>query len=94
MASLRVARSLWESKPPDRKTKIPWGKEFDMTRQRFLMAIVMGMVLAGVFVFGGERFYQSRPAQKSGHSTDLNKLRAKFNADKGKVRLLMLLSPT
>jgi hypothetical protein len=28
------------------------------------------------------------------HSTDLNQLRASFNQDKGKVRLLMLLSPT
>lgn len=27
-------------------------------------------------------------------SSDLNDLRAKFNQDKGKVRLLMLLSPT
>ena len=65
-----------------------------MTKQRLLMAIALGMMLAGGLVFGGERFYQSRPAQKSGHSTDLNKLRAKFNADKGKVRLLLLLSPT
>jgi hypothetical protein len=34
----------------------------------------------------------SSPVQKSGYSTDLNELRAKFNADKGRVRLLM--SPT
>ncbi len=65
-----------------------------MTKQRLLMAIALGMVLAGVLVCGGERFYQSSPAQKTEHSTDLNELRAKFNADKGKVRLLMLLSPT
>lgn len=29
-----------------------------------------------------------------GHSADLNDLRARFNQDRGKARLLMLLSPT
>jgi len=33
-------------------------------------------------------------ATSRGYSKDLNKLRAKFNGDRGKVRLLMLLSPT
>ncbi len=64
-----------------------------MTKQRLLIATVLAVLLAAL-VFGGERFYHSSPAQKSGYSSDLNNLRAKFNADKGKVRLLMLLSPT
>ncbi len=65
-----------------------------MTRQCVLIAIALGVLLAGVLVFGGERFYKASTAQKSGYSADLNDLRAKFNSDKGKVRLLMLLSPT
>ncbi|MFN2493640.1 MAG: hypothetical protein ABR501_12245 [Pyrinomonadaceae bacterium] len=65
-----------------------------MTKQRVLMATTLGVLLAGGLVFGGERSYKPNSPQKAGYSTDLTKLRAKFNADKGKVRLLMLLSPT
>jgi hypothetical protein len=65
-----------------------------MSKRRVLIATWLGVLLAAVFVFGGERFHMSSPAQKSGYSTDLNELRAKFNSHKGKVRLLMLLSPT
>jgi len=36
---------------------------------------------------------QNTPAARS-YSDDLAELRARFNADKGKVRMLMLLSPT
>ena len=64
-----------------------------MTRQRFFMATALGLLLA-VFVASDGRLYNSTLAQKSGYSTNLNELRAKFNSDKGKVRLLMLLSPT
>ena len=64
-----------------------------MTKQRLFIATVLAVLLAA-FVFGGERFHKSSPPQKSGYSADLNDLRTKFNADKGKVRLLMLLSPT
>ncbi len=65
-----------------------------MTKQRVLIATTLGVLLAGVLVFGRERSYEPSSPQKAGYSTDLNDLRAKFNADKGKVRLLMLLSPT
>ncbi|MBA3514148.1 MAG: hypothetical protein H0T77_07235 [Pyrinomonadaceae bacterium] len=65
-----------------------------MAKQRVLLVMTLGVLLAGVLVFGGERSYISSSHQKAGYSTDLNELRAKFNADKGKVRLLMLLSPT
>ena len=64
-----------------------------MNKQRLLIATAVS-VLSAAFVVGGERFYNSSPSQKSGYSNDLNDLRTKFNADKGKVRLLMLLSPT
>jgi len=36
---------------------------------------------------------RNTPAARS-YSDDLAELRARFNADKGKVRMLMLLSPT
>lgn len=65
-----------------------------MPKQSVLIVITLGVLLAKALVFGGERFYKSSPTQKSGYSTDLNELRSKFNSDKGKVRLLMLLSPT
>jgi hypothetical protein len=65
-----------------------------MTKQRILMATTLGVLLAGVLVLGRERSYKPSSPQQAGYSTDLNELRAKFNADKGKVRLLMLLSPT
>ena len=31
---------------------------------------------------------------KPGYSADLNELKERFNADKGKVRVLLILSPT
>ena len=65
-----------------------------MTKQRALIVTTVAVLFAGVLVFAGERFYKSSPTQKSGDSTNLNELRARLNADKGKVRLLMLLSPT
>jgi hypothetical protein len=65
-----------------------------MTKLSVIIVITLGVFLAEALVFGGQRFYKSNPAQKPGYSTDLNGLRAKFNSDKGKVRLLMLLSPT
>ncbi|MGH9904029.1 MAG: hypothetical protein ACRD8U_00430 [Pyrinomonadaceae bacterium] len=65
-----------------------------MTKQLVLIATTLGALLAGVLLFGRERFYMSSSSQKARYSTDLNELRAKFNSDKGKVRLLMLLSPT
>ena len=65
-----------------------------MNRRWFASATVLGVLLITLFGFGAQRFYQSSPSQKLGYSADLNELRKRFNADKGKVRLLMLLSPT
>ena len=49
-----------------------------------LVVIALGLaILAGYFFLTGKEY-----------SSDLNSLRHKFNQDKGKVRLLLLLSPT
>lgn len=56
-------------------------------RTRLLVSLLVASALilvGGYLLFGGGRSY----------STDLNGLRARFNQDKGKVRLLMVLSPT
>lgn len=65
-----------------------------MTGRRFFAALVFGLLLTGLLGFSAQRSRKSNPSQKSEYSTDLKELRKKFNADKGKVRLLMLLSPT
>jgi hypothetical protein len=49
-----------------------------------------GLVLLILTFIGG---YLLLSGGKS-YSTDLNGLRSQFNQDKGKVRLLMVLSPT
>ena len=65
-----------------------------MNRRWFARATVLGVLLVGLFGFGAQRFYRSSPSQNEGYSADLKELRERFNADKGKIRLLMLLSPT
>ena len=53
---------------------------------KWIVAVVVVIALAGLisYQFAGGRQY----------STDMNALRTQFNADKGKVRLLVLLAPT
>jgi len=53
------------------------------------LTLLVVAVLVALFI--GEFIFTSggRP-----YSSDLNQLRAQFNQDKGKVRLLLLLSPT
>jgi hypothetical protein len=48
-----------------------------------LLVVVVGLTV-GLYLMTGGRTY----------SSDLNSLRAQFNKDKGKVRVLLLLSPT
>jgi hypothetical protein len=59
--------------------------------KRKYLWLVLLVVAALAFVFFGEFVFtgSDRP-----YSSDLNQLRAQFNQDKGKVRLLLLLSPT
>lgn len=65
-----------------------------MTGRSFLGATVFGLFLISLLGFGAQTVSQSSPSQKSVYSADLKELRKRFNADKKKVRLLMLLSPT
>ncbi len=59
-----------------------------MTRKRIILivAAILLLALAGLVAY---QFTGGKP-----YSSDMNALRAQFNADKGKVRLLVLLSPT
>lgn len=59
-----------------------------MTRKRIVLigAGVLLLALAGLVAY---QFTGGRP-----YSSDMHALRTQFNADKGKVRLLVLLSPT
>ena len=52
--------------------------------------LVAGLVALALILIGG---YLLLSGGRS-YSTDLNGLRAQFNQDMGKVRLLMVLSPT
>ena len=65
-----------------------------MTTRWFAALTVLGVLLIALIGFGAQRFYKSSPSQKSGYTADLSELKQRFNADKKKVRLLMLLSPT
>lgn len=64
-----------------------------MTQHQRIGALLV-LLLAALVAFGALRYQRSSRSQKSGHSSDLNELRARFNRDKGKVRMLLLLSPT
>jgi nicotinamide riboside transporter PnuC len=60
-------------------------------KHKKLWLVVLGIALVGTILFLQPLLFtgKSRP-----YSSDLNDLRVKFNQDKGKVRLLALLSPT
>ncbi len=61
-----------------------------MKRKKLMLALLVIAFAAGVLLL--EPFLFTRNSRP--YSSDLNELRAKFNQDKGSVRLLMLLSPT
>jgi len=58
-----------------------------MTRSALVASLVV--IVLGLFVVG-----QLFPRGSKSYSTDLAGLHASFNEDTGKVRLLLLLSPT
>lgn len=62
---------------------------------RKIEAIVLGVLLLGLVVFLGYQFMKGKKqSEPVNYSSDLQKLKNDFNADKGKVRLVLLLSPT
>lgn len=65
-----------------------------MTHHRRIGALLVVLLLAALVAFAALRYQRLSPTQKTGFSSDLNELRAQFNRDKGKVRMLLLLSPT
>lgn len=62
-------------------------------KKRKIEAIILGVLLLGLLIFVGYLFMSGKTEQAN-YSADLEKLRTDFNADRGKVRLLLLLSPT
>ena len=65
-----------------------------MISRALASATVVGVLLTALVGFGAPSFDHSSPLQKDSYSADLTELKKQFNADKKKVRLLMLLSPT
>jgi hypothetical protein len=66
-------------------------------RRKILEPTLLGLLLVGLFVFAISQLInrnRAPVAENKSYSTDLNELRTKFNQDKSKVRLLLLLSPT
>lgn len=63
-------------------------------KKRFVGAISLGVLVISLLVTAGACSNKSNPPPKLSYSTDLKELRDRFNRDKGKVRVLLILSPT
>lgn len=64
-----------------------------MTKRKYEV-IILGVLLLCLTVFVGYMFVSgNKTREQANYSTDLEKLKTDFNADKGKVRLVLLLSP-
>lgn len=71
---------------------------------RYLEPAILGLILLSIIVLAAYPCLRGGKGSSTGavakaldnkhYSTDLNKLRDQFNQDRGKVRLLLLLSPT
>jgi DNA-binding helix-hairpin-helix protein with protein kinase domain len=76
----------------------------NLTNRKYLELAFLALILLGITALGAHPYLgrsQSFAAVTSSaitndkrYSTDLKELRARFNRDKGKVRMLLLLSPT
>lgn len=72
--------------------------------RKYLEQALFGVILLGIAALASYPHLQARTVSARVvssattddklYSTDMNELRSRFNQDKGKVRLLMLLSPT
>jgi ribosomal protein S3AE len=74
-------------------------------KRKYLEPAVLGVVLLTIIVLAAYPYLRGSKVtttemndntrmDERHYSTDLKKLREKFNQDKGKVRLILLLSPT
>ena len=76
-------------------------------KRKFIEPALLGLVLMGIIVLAAYPYFRrsrgtidttSPPStdmnEDKRYSTNMNELRDRFNQDKGKVRLLLLLSPT
>jgi hypothetical protein len=70
-------------------------------KRNYLEPALLGVVLLAIVVAAGHQFFRgkSQPLAEmkmsdQHYSTDLKELRDLFNKEKGKVRLVLLLSPT
>jgi hypothetical protein len=59
-------------------------------KRRHTQFVIAGLALLALIFLGGYLLLSGG----SSYSTDLGGLRTRFNQDKGKVRLLVVLSPT
>jgi hypothetical protein len=62
-------------------------------KKRFVGAIGLGASVVALLLMGACSKRASAPPMVS-YNTDLKELRDRFNKDKDKVRLLLILSPT
>ena len=62
--------------------------------KRFVGAIGLGAVVVALLLIAGACSKKSYSAATVSYSTDLKELRDRFNKDKDKVRVLLILSPT
>ena len=65
-----------------------------MIQKRFVQAVGLGVLVVALFLIIGACAKNSSLPPKVSYSSDLKELRDRFNNDKGKVRLLLILSPT
>ena len=63
-------------------------------KKRFVGAISLGVLVVALLALAGGCSKKASAPPKLSYSTDLKELRDRFNNDKGKVRLLLILSPT